>query len=43
MDVDREFVTYFMYFDENHSWLLKDDVRRFIGKADPKKLYATTP
>jgi len=42
-DVDREFVTYFMYFDENHSWFLKDNVRRFIGKPDPKQLYATTP
>jgi hephaestin len=42
-DVDREFVTYFMYFDENHSWFFKDNVRRFIGKADPRKLYATAP
>jgi hephaestin len=42
-DVDREFLTYFMYFDENHSWFFKDNVRRFIGKADPKKVFATAP
>ena len=42
-NVDREFVTYFVYFDENHSWFLKDNVRRFVGKQDPKKLYATAP
>jgi FtsP/CotA-like multicopper oxidase with cupredoxin domain len=42
-DVDREFVTYFVYFDENHSWFLKDNIRRFAGKPDPKKLYATAP
>jgi manganese oxidase len=42
-DVDREFVTYFMYFDENHSWFLKDNIKRFVGKASPKKLYATAP
>lgn len=43
MDVDREFVTYFMYFDENHSWFLKDNMQRFVGKLNPKKAYATAP
>ena len=42
-DVDREFVTYLDYFDENHSWFLKDNIARFDGKQDPKKLYATAP
>ena len=42
-DVDREFVSYFMYFDENHSWFLKDNIKRFLGTVNPKKVYATAP
>ena len=33
-DVDREFVSLFMIFDESQSWFLDDNVKRFAG--DPK-------
>jgi len=35
-DVDREFVTLFVEYDENQSWFLNDNIKRFAG--DPKKL-----
>jgi manganese oxidase len=35
-DVDREFVTAFITFDENQSWYLKSNIKRFI--AEPKHL-----
>jgi len=31
-DVDREFVVAFTEFDENQSWYLADNIRRFAGK-----------
>ncbi len=33
-DVDKEFVTLFMTFDENQSWFVDDNIRRFAG--DPR-------
>ncbi len=35
-DADREFVVLFMEFDENQSWFLNDNIKRFTTK--PKKL-----
>jgi len=32
-DVDREFVAFFMIYNENYSWFLDDNIRRFA--ADP--------
>ncbi len=29
-DVDREIVAFFMEFDENQSWFLKDNIKRFV-------------
>jgi FtsP/CotA-like multicopper oxidase with cupredoxin domain len=34
-DVDREFVSLFMIYDENTSWFINDDVKRFV--KDKKK------
>jgi len=34
-DADREFVTLFMEFDENQSWFIDDNIKRFTTK--PKK------
>jgi FtsP/CotA-like multicopper oxidase with cupredoxin domain len=31
-DVDHGFVTLFMIFDENHSWFINENVRRFVKK-----------
>jgi len=37
-DVDREFVTLFMEYDENQSWFLDENIRRFTTSRKPKKL-----
>jgi FtsP/CotA-like multicopper oxidase with cupredoxin domain len=34
-DVDREFVTLYMIYDENESWFINDNIRRFV--KDKKK------
>jgi FtsP/CotA-like multicopper oxidase with cupredoxin domain len=34
MDVDRELVVAFAEFDENQSWYLAENIRRFVGKPD---------
>jgi FtsP/CotA-like multicopper oxidase with cupredoxin domain len=35
-DVDREFVTAFLTFDENQSWFIKDNIKKYI--AEPRHL-----
>ncbi|KAF5901209.1 hephaestin-like protein 1, partial [Clarias magur] len=34
-DVDKEFALLFMMFDENESWYLKDNIKKYLNK-DPK-------
>jgi FtsP/CotA-like multicopper oxidase with cupredoxin domain len=33
-DVDREFITLYAIFDENESWLLDDNIRRYTGRPE---------
>jgi len=37
-DVDREFVVAFDEFDENQSWYLGENIRRFVGKPGKVKI-----
>src|SRR6202030_326782 len=34
-DVDREFVTLYMIYDENESWFINSNIKRFV--KNPKK------
>jgi FtsP/CotA-like multicopper oxidase with cupredoxin domain len=40
-DVDREFVVAFAEFDENQSWYLADNIRRFVGEPSKVKIIKT--
>ena len=39
--VDREFVSLFMIYDENSSWFLNDDIRRFVKDKKAFKKFQT--
>jgi len=42
-DVDREFVALFMIYDENQSWFIDDNIKRFIKNPKPSDKFAAIP